>query len=113
LYSINTHDKSEDKKEEIIGSNMEEGMVNLKLNVIIAKNMVIMLGSVEAVLTMLKRKPIILKTRKQSPLCCHLIMEKKEALQDLRYLVDANTPDANSISIDFWTLIGWTLKVRL
>jgi hypothetical protein len=39
---------------------MEEGMINLKLNVIIAKNMVIMLGSVEATLTMLKRKLIML-----------------------------------------------------
>jgi hypothetical protein len=34
---------------------MEEGMINLKLNVIIVKNMVIMLGSLEATLTMLKR----------------------------------------------------------
>jgi hypothetical protein len=39
---------------------MKEGMINLKLNVIIAKNMVIMLGSVEATLTMLKRKLIML-----------------------------------------------------
>jgi hypothetical protein len=42
---------------------MEEGMINLKLNVIIAKNMVNMLGSVEAILTMLKRKLIMLKMR--------------------------------------------------
>jgi hypothetical protein len=56
---------------------MEEGMINLKLNVIIAKTMVIMLGSVEATLTMLKRKLIKLKTMKRSPLCCLLITEKK------------------------------------
>ena len=62
------HQEDEDKK--IIVSNMEEGMINLKLNVIIAKTMVIMLGSVEAMLTMLKRKPIMLKTRKRSPLYC-------------------------------------------
>jgi hypothetical protein len=49
---------------------MEEGMTNLKLNVIIAKNMVIMLRSVEATLTMLKRKLIIMKMMKQGPLCC-------------------------------------------
>jgi len=49
---------------------MEEGIINLKLNVIIAKNMVIMLRSVEATLTMLKRKLIMLKMRKRSPLCC-------------------------------------------
>lgn len=60
----------EDEEEEIIRSNMEEGMTNLKLNVIIAKNIVIMLGSVEDTLTMLKRKPIMLKTRKRSPICC-------------------------------------------
>ena len=60
----------EDEDDKIIGSNMEEGMINLKLNVIIVKNMVIMLGSIEAMLTMLKRKPIMLKTRKQSPLYC-------------------------------------------
>jgi hypothetical protein len=68
----------EDEDEKIIGSNMEEGMINLKLNVIIVKNMVIMIGNVEEMLTMLKRKPIMLKTRKQSPLCCLLIKEKKE-----------------------------------
>ena len=64
------HQEDEDKK--IIESNMEEGMINLKLNVIIVKNMVIMLGSVEAMLTMLKRKPIMLKMRKRDPFAASL-----------------------------------------
>jgi hypothetical protein len=64
------HQEEEDEDEKIIGSNMEEGMINFKLNAIIAKNMVIMLGSVEVMLTMLKRKPIMLKMKKWSPLCC-------------------------------------------
>jgi hypothetical protein len=45
-------------------------MINLKLNVIIAKNIDIMLGSVEATLTMLKRNLIMLKIMKWSPRCC-------------------------------------------
>jgi hypothetical protein len=106
LYSINTHDKSEDKKDEIIGSNMEEGMVNLKLNVIIAKNMVIMLGSVEAVLTMLKRKPIILKTRKQSPLCCHLIMEKKGERRTRGILITRQATICVETKTSLWSLMN-------
>lgn len=42
----------EDVEEEIIQGNIEEGTTNLKLNVIIIKNMVILLGSVEVTLKM-------------------------------------------------------------
>ena len=54
-----------------------EGMTNLKFNVIIVTNMVIMLMNVEVPLIIRKDKPIMFKRKiKKNPLFCWLIKEK-------------------------------------
>ena len=96
----------EDKDEKINESNMEEGMINLKLNVIIAKNMAIMLRNVEVMLTMLKGKPIMLKTRKWSPLCCLLIKEKKEERRTRGILTKQQAIICVETKTSLWSLMN-------
>ena len=62
-----------------------EGMTNLKFNVIIVTNMVIMLMNVEVPLIIRKDKPIMFKRKiKKNPLFCWLIKEKvKREIYDI------------------------------
>ena len=74
MKTRNNH--QEGVEEKTIQDQMEEGMINPKFNVSIVKKMVIIHRSVEA-LTILKKKPITLKKKTRSTLCCWCPNEKK------------------------------------
>ena len=69
---VKVHNPQEIMEDEVFQDHTEEGMISLTLNVIIVKNMDIMLLNVKMPLTLLRRKLTILKIRmkKWSRLYC-------------------------------------------
>ena len=60
---VKVHNSQEIMEDEVSQDHTEEGTISLTLNVIIVKNMDIMLLNVKMLLTLLKRKLTILKIR--------------------------------------------------
>ena len=60
---VKVHNPQEIMEDEVSQDHTKEGMINLTLNVIIVKNMDIMLLNVKMLLTLLRRKLTILKIR--------------------------------------------------
>ena len=60
---VKVHNPQEIMEDEVSQEHTEEGMISLTLNVIIVKNMDIMLLNVKMPLTLLRRKLTILKIR--------------------------------------------------
>ena len=60
---VKVHNPQEIMEDEVFQDHTEEGMISLTLNVIIVKNMDIMLLNVKMPLTLLRRKLTILKIR--------------------------------------------------
>ena len=60
---VKVHNPQEIMEDEVSQDHTKEGMINLTLNVIIVKNMDIMLLNVKMMLTLLRRKLTILKIR--------------------------------------------------